>query len=137
MSINECEQINNLREIESESADSTKKYISVEENNDSETSYKSVASNDSTKKLYNKTYSKNYYKDKKDEKIKCDRCNKDVTKFTLKSHYKSAFCQNVFCAKDTTNYLKAQEDKNKLIEAKKIKDEIKSLRKKLDLLYSI
>lgn len=98
---------------------------------------KNNESDNNNPKNYNKEYATNYYKTRKDEKIKCDRCNKDVTKFTLKSHYKSAFCQTIFCMKDTNNYLKEKENKAKNDEAKKIKDEIKALRKKLDLIYNV
>lgn len=86
----------------------------------------------------NKQYCKEYYKTKKEEKIKCDRCGKEgITKFSLGSHYKSKFCQTVFCVSDTNAYLKIKELKDKKIEAQKIKDEIKDLQRKLDTLYSV
>lgn len=82
-------------------------------------------------------YNLQYYHAHKAEKIECDRCNKTVTKFSIREHQKSKYCMAVHASKlpvKTEDEKKAEEEK--LRQANELKSQIIELQRKLDLLYS-
>lgn len=64
-------------------------------------------------------YNLKYYHEHKAEKVSCDRCNKTVTKFSLREHQKSKYCIAVHASKQpvlTEDDKKKEADKRKEVE---------------------
>ncbi len=81
-------------------------------------------------------YNLKYYHAHKSEKIECDRCNKIVTKFSIKEHQRSKFCMAVHASKQTVKTDDTKREEEKLQQINDLKLQMSELQKKLDLLYN-
>jgi hypothetical protein len=82
-------------------------------------------------------YNLKYYHAHKAEKMECERCNKIVTKFSIREHQKSKYCIAVHASKQpvkTEDDIRKEEEKQQQIND--VKQRMSELQKKLDLLYS-
>ena len=82
-------------------------------------------------------YNLKYYHAHKTEKTECERCNKVVTKFSIREHQKSKYCIAVHASKQpvkSEDDIKKEEEKQRQII--ELKDQMSEIQRKLDLLYS-
>ena len=84
-------------------------------------------------------YNLKYYHAHKAEKLECERCNKTVTKFSIREHQKSKYCMAVHASKQTPIVITSEEKRQaeeKQQQILELEMEMNIIRRKLDLLYS-